>query len=352
MAKKSILIVHSDYSVLKALYADLSNCYQVMIAPDCAEAYIIVEKYSVDMFICAHSPREEDKSSLMETLALLTEKNSKVVFLIDCFNEFDADHLRWLYSKGIAECVPSSLPISVLIEKIHYYFNTSHDYQSLTRDVQEKKDEIIKKQDATLKSLVLITEFRDSNTAGHVKRTKLYVEALINKMLEVGFDIDKTYAKYIVKTAPLHDVGKIAISDTLLHKPAKFTQNEYELAKLHVIYGHKIISNLLAEGYRDKVLEVALEVVYTHHEKWDGTGYPNNLSGKQIPLSGRIMAVADVYDALIASRAYKKELSHERATRIMLEEKGKSFDPQILDIFYSINQEFDNIQKNFRLIRE
>jgi len=351
MAKKSILIVHDDFTVLKSLYSLLSEDYQVMIASDCSEAQLIIKKYSLDMFICALSQRERNSYNLVENLDSLTKRNTKIIFLIDCFNEFDNDKLEWLYTKGIAECVPNNLSIELLIEKIKYHFSNNSDYNKLARDLRGKDDEIAKKQDAMLNSLILITEFRDSNTAGHVKRTKLYTEVLINKMFDVGYAIDKTYAANIIATAPLHDVGKIAISDTLLHKPTKFTYNEYELAKLHVIYGHKIISNLLAEGYHDNMLEVALELVFTHHEKWDGTGYPNNLEGVQIPLSGRIMAIADVYDALLASRAYKKELTHEKATRIMLEEKGKSFDPDLVDIFYSINNEFDEIQKNFRFIK-
>jgi len=350
MAKKSILIVHEDFSILKAFYSMLGDRYQIIIASDYVEAQAMIKKYALDMFVCAISASNRNTQNLIENLDELVLKNAKVMLLIDCFNDFDEEHLQWLYKRGVAECVPNSLPLEVLAQKIDFYFNTNSNYNELVRDLRSRTEELNKMQDAMLNSLVLITEFRDSNTAGHVKRTKLYAEALIRKMLATGYNIDKTYAENIIKSAPIHDVGKIAISDTLLHKPAKFTSNEYELAKLHVIYGHKIISNLLAEGYHDKLLEVTLELVLTHHERWDGTGYPNGLSGKQIPLSGRIMAIADVYDALIASRAYKKELSHEKATRSMLEEKGKAFDPELLDVFYSINNEFNDIQRNFRLL--
>ncbi|EHA1125374.1 HD domain-containing protein, partial [Vibrio navarrensis] len=158
-------------------------------------------------------------------------------------------------------------------------------------------------------------------------------------------------AKYIdllYKSAPLHDVGKVGIPDSVLLKPGKLTDEEFAIMKGHPQIGADALSIAEKRMGSSSFLRVAKEISLTHHEKWDGSGYPNQLSGEEIPLSGRLMALADVYDALISKRVYKPAFSHEKAREIILEGRGKHFDPQVVDAFLAVEQDFCAIAARYK----
>ena len=151
----------------------------------------------------------------------------------------------------------------------------------------------------------------------------------------------------ICKVAPLHDVGKIAIPDNILLKAGRLNAEEFEEIKKHTSYGKEIIETALDQAGRNYFLEKALEIVYTHQEKWDGSGYPQALSGKNIPLSGRIMAIADVYDALTSTRPYKIPVEHEKAVAIMKADSGTHFDPELIEVFLEVHERFREISMQY-----
>jgi len=217
--------------------------------------------------------------------------------------------------------------------------------------VQDRTRKLAKMQDAIIMAMASLAETRDNETGNHIRRTQNYVAALARKLknhprfstLLTDENIDLLY-----KSAPLHDIGKVGIPDNILLKPDKLTSEEFEVMKLHTVYGREtIISVETYLGESNEFLRFAREITYSHQEKWDGSGYPENLVGDAIPLSARLMAIADVYDALISRRVYKPAFSHEEAIGIMRKGHGTHFDPDILEAFLEITEEFRQIANQF-----
>ena len=223
------------------------------------------------------------------------------------------------------------------------------DYaDNLEIKVQDKTKEVITLQTAVLNTVADLVEFRDKLTGGHVIRTQLYLKALIDGLLT-----ERTYTNAIKKwdmdfflpSAQLHDVGKIGISDTILNKPGKLTPEEFEIMKTHVTIGVDAIEKIMSNTKEHAFLNHALLFTGTHHEKWDGTGYPMGLKKDNIPLEGRLMAIADVYDALISIRPYKEAFNHKKACQIIEEGKGTYFDPALIEVFLKITGKFEKASK-------
>ena len=201
-------------------------------------------------------------------------------------------------------------------------------------------------QRAVLKTMVHLVEFRDSDTGGHIERTQGYLGALVGALIQNDIytqEIDKWDIWTFLNSAQLHDVGKISIPDNILQKPGKLTAQEFEIVKEHATIGERIIEEICQDIAHPSFLEHAKVLAGSHHEKWDGSGYPRGLKGYDIPLQGLLMAIADVYDALISERPYKKATTHDQATAIILEGKGTHFDPVLVDVFFDISDDFDRI---------
>jgi HD-GYP domain-containing protein (c-di-GMP phosphodiesterase class II) len=238
----------------------------------------------------------------------------------------------------------------IVVTILYIIFNT-------TRFIIEKKQAYIwyKKlsnaRQVTMESMAAVAETRDPETGAHIKRTQYYVKAIAEKLKSDGLYPDiltDDYINLLFVSAPLHDIGKVGVPDHILLKPGKLTEEEFELMKKHAEYGKNIIFSTAQKIEGDNFLIIAAEIASTHHEKWDGTGYPVGLAGQNIPLSGRIMAVADVYDALISKRCYKPPYPHTVAISMMKEEDGKIFDPAILSAFFSIDAEIQVIAAKYR----
>jgi adenylate cyclase len=203
----------------------------------------------------------------------------------------------------------------------------------------------------TIESMAAVAETRDPETGAHIKRTQHYVRAIADQLRSSGHYthiLTPEYINLLFISAPLHDVGKVGVPDHILLKPGKLDEDELVIMRRHAEFGRSIILNTaqLIEG--DNYLAIAGEIAATHHEKWDGTGYPVGLAGQDIPLSGRIMSVADIYDALISRRCYKDPMPHADATRFMQEASGKIFDPVILQAFFQIEGAIMAIAARYR----
>ncbi len=199
---------------------------------------------------------------------------------------------------------------------------------------------------ATLDSMVLVAETRDMETGAHIIRTKNYVKILalaLSQKDPYRRTIDDSFIEQLFHAAPLHDVGKVGIPDYILKKPDKLTFEEFETMKLHTRYGKEILDNAISSYQDNAILRIARNIAYHHHEKWDGSGYPLGLSGSAIPIEARMMALADVYDALISRRCYKEAFSFEDAEAIIMEGRGTHFDPELIDIFAELRGEFRHI---------
>jgi len=224
------------------------------------------------------------------------------------------------------------------------------DYaDNLEIKVHDKTKEVINLQNAVLTTFADLVEFRDKLTGGHVARTQRYLKALTDELVCEGIYAEETSKwdiNFFLASAQLHDIGKIAISDLILNKPGKLTEDEFEIMKTHVTAGVAAVEKMIQNADEHAFLDHALLTVGTHHEKWDGTGYPKGLKGTDIPLEGRLMAVADVYDALISQRPYKKAFTHEEACGIIIAGSQTHFDPLLVEVFKKVKDEFETAAKS------
>ena len=234
------------------------------------------------------------------------------------------------------------LGIAICACLCYIYYNdlTQQDIQS---DLIERQKQISRMQTQTISGFANLIESRDMETGEHVARTSAYAKALAEAARKDGVYVDELDDKFIelmYTLAPIHDIGKIVVSDQILKKPGKLTSEEFELMKTHAEAGGKVIREVLNGITDEGYMQFAENIATYHHERWDGSGYPAGLRGEQIPLSARIMAVADVYDALISERCYKKPIPVEKAIAIIQEESGTHFDPKLVEVFMNHLDEF------------
>ena len=200
----------------------------------------------------------------------------------------------------------------------------------LNRKVEEKTAHIVAMHNNLIMSMATMVESRDNSTGGHIRRTSEGVRLLIDAVKETGaFKLSDTFCRNLIKAAPMHDLGKIAVEDAILRKPGRFTPEEFAVMKTHAPEGARIVHEILKDTDDDEFHILAENVAHYHHERWDGSGYPEGLKGEAIPLEARIMAVADVYDALVSKRVYKEKMSFEKADTIIREGMGSQFDPAL-----------------------
>ncbi len=222
----------------------------------------------------------------------------------------------------------------------------------LEQEVARRTRELSIVQDVTILAMTSLGETRDSDTGNHIRRTQNYVKALAQALCSharFSSDLTAQVIDILFKSAPLHDIGKVGIPDRILLKPSKLTFEEFELMKTHTTLGFDAIEQAeKALGFEVPFLRTAKEITLSHQEKWDGSGYPQGLKGDAIPVSARLMAVADVYDALISRRVYKDPVPHDRAVQIIFQGRGAHFDPDMVDAFIEIQDEFHAIAQRFQ----
>ena len=229
------------------------------------------------------------------------------------------------------------------------FLRDQNDY--LEQEVERRTREVMAIQDVTIQAMASLAETRDNETGNHIRRTQHYVKVLAEQLRDHPrfrhFLNDETI-RLLFKSAPLHDIGKIGIPDHILLKPGRFTEEEFEIMKTHTTLGRDAIQHAEDQlGIRVDFLCLAKEIAYSHQEKWDGSGYPQGLAADDIPISARLMAVADVYDALISRRVYKAGMPHEQAVEIIRQGRGTHFDPDICDAFLVCVDQFQAIAERF-----
>ncbi len=251
---------------------------------------------------------------------------------------------------------PISPPVVLARVKTHLSLKASADFlrsksDYLEQEVARRTREISAIQDVTILAMASLAETRDNETGNHIRRTQHYVKALAEAMcLDPHFapHLDAQTIAMLFKSAPLHDIGKVGIPDRILLKPGRYEPEEFEIMKRHPTLGLQAIEHAEQSlGMSVDFLNMAKEIAYGHHEKWDGSGYPQGLVGEAIPLSARLMALADVYDALISRRVYKEGMPHAKAAEIIAQGRGSHFDPDVVDAFFQIEQTFVTIAQRY-----
>lgn len=300
--------------------------------------------------------------------------DASVVSVSDAFDRFDAfaeaeitaanDRMNALigFSKFSAILAIPVIAVSVIICSLLCFKITSNlnsyknqleiDIENKNRALHEHDEKMLRLQNSTIIGMATLIESRDGDTGEHVKRTSVYVAMLAQAAREAGYEretLTDSYIELLVKAAPLHDIGKIAVSDTILLKPGRLTEEEFEKIKLHACEGGRIVREVIGGIGDDEYINIASDMAAYHHEKWDGSGYNAGLSGTDIPLSARIMAVADVFDALISKRCYKEKFPLDEAFKIIKESGGTHFDPALAKIFLDIRPQ---IEEYLRSINE
>jgi putative two-component system response regulator len=244
---------------------------------------------------------------------------------------------------------PISPPLVLARVKTHLTLKASADFLRdqnafLEQEVARRTREVMAIQDVTILALTSLAETRDSDTGNHIRRTQNYVRALARKLSNhprFAAFLTLHNIELLYKSAPLHDIGKVGIPDRILLKPGKLTPEEFEIMKTHTTLGRDAIEHAEQQlGVEVSFLTFAKEIAYSHQEKWDGSGYPQGLRGDAIPIAARLMAVADVYDALISRRIYKEPMPHEQAVEVIRQTAGRHFDPDVVAAFLELHETF------------
>ena len=239
-----------------------------------------------------------------------------------------------------------------LLQQIAHSAAVAMTNVALINSLAAAKEEAARARDAMILAMASLAETRDHETGNHIRRTQQYVRALAEALKEYEpycGQLSDEVIDLLYKSAPLHDIGKVGIPDNILLKPGRLEPEEFEVMKTHAELGRAAIAT--AERYMGSstpFLSLAKEIAHTHHEKWNGTGYPQGLRGEDIPIGGRIMAIADVYDALVSERIYKPAMPHNDAVDIIIRDSGTHFDPGLVEIFARIAPKFEEIHRNFK----
>ena len=355
--RKTIFLVDDDMTNLAIGKKALADSYNVFTLTSGALMLKMLENLQPDLILL---DVDMPKMGGHEAIRLLKEgkyADIPVIFLTALRNE--EMELKGL-SLGAIDYIAKPFSAPLLLKRIEVHLLVEAQKRELTKQkrellffnnnlmhmVEEKTKTVVELKNSILSTLAEVVEYRDELTGAHITRTQKYI-----KMLMAALKDSKVYEEEVTEldeelvllSCQLHDVGKIAIKDSILLKPNPLTPEEFEAVKIHAAFGEKIIMKLKEKTADSDFVEYARIFAVAHHERWDGKGYPNGLEGENIPLLGRIMAIADVYDALVTDRPYKKAFPHEKALQIIMEGKGSHFDPVLVDLFGTINHEFEKI---------
>ena len=339
--QKTIYVVDDNDTNLSVAKEALKEQYRVMTLPSAAKMFALLDKITPDVILLdIEMPEMDGFEALQKLKSNDLYADIPVIFLTSMT---DATIEVRGFELGVVDFITKPFSAPVLINRIKTHLHIDEIIRERTAQIQQLKNAIVF-------SFADIVEKRDQETGGHVERTSKYIEILVNAMIEQkvheeelrGMNLDS-----IISSARLHDVGKIAIPDSILNKPGKLDQTEFENMKTHAAEGEEIINQMASRTDDDEFLTNAKLFAGYHHERWDGGGYPHGLKETEIPLQGRIMAIVDVYDALVSERPYKKPFTEEEAIRIIMDNAGKQFDPYIADVFLSVKDQFSEVKKSY-----
>jgi putative two-component system response regulator len=318
---------------LRAIEGQLQGHYHVILAKSGEQALAICARESPDLILLdIEMPGMDGFETIQKIKRDIFLRHIPVIFLT-AHRDIDTQ-VRGLQS-GAVDFISKPYEKNILIHRINLHMQLSNYQRQLESMVKELSDNL----SASFSELV---ECRDANTGGHIVRTSRYVNMLSRELQRQGLfknELNDYYVSMMSRAAPLHDIGKISISDLILQKPGRLARDEFEEMKKHTTLGAQILRNMYDRAPTQRYLQYAIVIAEGHHERYDGAGYPMRKSGDDIPLCARIMAVADVYDALVDDRVYRSAMSHEDACEIIHEGCGNHFDPRIIGAFDAIADE-------------
>lgn len=347
-----ILVVDDDTSNLALAQKILGKEYRIAAANSGAVALRYLEKNCPDLILLDINMPEMDGFQVMEMIQQMERFSHVPVIFLTADNDPETE--TRCFATGAVDFVAKPFIPDVLMSRVKktlelelYRANLEHMVEEQTRIITARTRRISQIQEQVIMGMATLIETRDNSTGKHVKNTMTYVKMIASelKIRNIYSDIlTEDYIMNVYKAAPLHDVGKIKISDAILRKPGKLTEEEYNAMKLHTVYGREIINEIIGGVEDPAYVKVAEDIAMYHHERWDGTGYPIGLKGEDIPLCARIMALADVFDALYEERCYKEPIRPVyKIMQTLKEGRGTQFDPMITDVFTSLEQEIKDL---------
>lgn len=313
------------------VFEQMDNAYIIV---DSLYGYLDSNNAANKLFPCINEYRQNERIS--EQLYEIFTSEEKTVSIEEKFFEKEVTQIK------IADKI---IGYGLLLEDI----TLLHNYNTqLHKEVNEKTKHIQLVQDSIITGMASVVESRDNSTGGHINRTSMVVKQFSEKLIEHSAElgINEVFLNNVVKAAPMHDIGKIAVDDVVLRKPGKFTDEEYAKMKRHSAEGAKMLQKILSEVNDEYFKQIAINVAQYHHERYDGKGYPNGVSGENIPLEARIMSLADVFDALVSKRCYKDAFTYDKAFSIIEEGLGTQFDPVLGRLFSECRPELENLYNN------
>ncbi|MCX7828946.1 MAG: response regulator [Thermanaerothrix sp.] len=322
--------------------------YEVRTFPNPLEALSEADQEPPDLFILDVVLPEMDGFELCRRLKQREILREIPVMFVSSLD--DPQHISKAFLEGGVDYVPKPFRPEEIAARARTHIRLREAQRELLEQnrelegiLQRKDQEVMRAQLATIEALSELAESRDETTGGHIIRTSHYCALLGRGLMELGLyrdQVDHDFIELLKKAAPLHDIGKVGIPDSILLKRAPLTPEEYDAMKNHTIMGEQALLKVLKKYPGHPLLQMGIQIARSHHEKWDGTGYPDGLKGEEIPLAARIMAVADVYDALRCYRPYKTPLSHEESLFIIEEGSGDHFDPSVVEAFMAMETAF------------
>jgi putative two-component system response regulator len=344
-----ILIVDDIPANIQVLVSILrEDGYQISVATSGKQALELVERVRPDLLLLDIMMPDMDGYEVCRCLKADEATLHIPVLFITALGDPE-DEAKGL-ALGAVDYITKPIHPELVRARVRNHLELKRYQSRLEETVRMRTRELQMTQAVMIESLATLAEYRDPETGGHIKRTQNYVKALASKLRtnpRFCNELDDATIEMLYQSAPLHDIGKVGVRDVVLLKNGQLTDEEFELMKKHTSYGNEALRITEQKLGKSTFLRHAREVAYTHQEKWDGSGYPNGLKGDEIPISGRLMAVADVYDALISKRIYKPPMPHEKAVQIIAEGKGTHFDPDVVDAFLELEGVFRNIAITF-----
>ena len=342
--KKTVLVIDDDKSNLIMAQRLLSDEYRVAAVNSGEKGFEYLEKNDPSLILLDIQMPQMNGFEVMEKLRA-HEKWCKipVIFLTA---DRSSETEEKCFDMGAVDYIGKPFVPQIMRKRVMRTIELEEYRKSLERMVMTQLAQITRMQHDIIVSMANVIESRDGTTGEHVKRTSKYTMLLAEKMIERGLYAEELTVQLLESMrngSPLHDIGKITIPDSVLTKPGKLTVEEYDIIKTHAKAGADMIRDNMSQMVSEDFLKVACDMAQYHHEKWNGKGYPEGLKGEEIPLTARILAVTDVYDALVSERQYKKGMTIDEAFAIMEKDRGENFEPEILDVFFGLRDELERL---------
>jgi putative two-component system response regulator len=355
-AKPSILLVADSPDDLSMMAGLLLNHYAVKTASTSAQVFKVAITEQPDVILLDIMMADLDGYEVCRRLKADSLTNQIPVIFLSSQTDPESEQLGM--KVGAVDYITQPVAPAILLSRVKAHFMVAANARAMRLNREYLEIEASKRarqmaavQNVTLLALASLVETRDLETSQHLKRTQHFMELLCNRLRkQPGFShfLSPERIQLVIQAVPLHDIGKVGLPQQILLNRGPYQASEFEVMKAHCALGRDTLARAQTSAPQDsEFFEIAKQIIHSHHEKWNGSGYPQGLAGSAIPIPARLMAVADVYDALTCQRAYRAALSHEQAVQVIMEGHGQHFDPDVVDAFLTVSEEFKALAERF-----